>query len=399
MLRMHRLTLTEGASAKPVALTDAEAEALGASELAVISRTPGSSDWLVSAGSKIGVVRIGGLQITIRPKIPISRLVFLMGYAQRPTFWRAHSVLLDSETDLAASLAHTFARLSTRATEQGLLQGYRTIDESLAVLRGRIRVPDQISRRFGLGLPLEVTYDDFTIDIAENQLVLAAATRLLRMPGISKPVRQSLLRLRLQLTGVTELGRGERLPEWLPSRLNARYVPALQLAELILAGDSFEQRAGDVHVSGFVFDMWRIFEDFVCVALREALKPYGGVSSLQHRMHLDRRRQVDLQPDFVWTGPAGQQVVVDAKYKAEQPSGFPQADLYQLLAYCTVLGLSDGHLIYARGNERAIRHEIVGADVAIHCHTINLDARPELLLGQISSLAELLASHSESLKR
>lgn len=87
MLRMHRLTLTEGASAKPVALTDAEAEALGASELAVISRTPGSSDWLVSAGSKIGVVRIGGLQITIRPKIPISRLVFLMGYAQRPTFW------------------------------------------------------------------------------------------------------------------------------------------------------------------------------------------------------------------------------------------------------------------------------------------------------------------------
>lgn len=65
-----------------------------------------------------------------------------------------------------------------------------TVDESLAVLRGRIRVRDQISRHYSVGLPLEVTYDDFTTDIAENQILLAAATRLLRMPGITKPVRQ-----------------------------------------------------------------------------------------------------------------------------------------------------------------------------------------------------------------
>jgi 5-methylcytosine-specific restriction enzyme subunit McrC len=34
-------------------------------------------------------------------------------------------------------------------------------------------------------------------------------------------------------------------------------------------------------------------------------------------------------------------------WAAGKPSGYPNADLYQLLAYCTVLGLRAGHLTYA----------------------------------------------------
>jgi 5-methylcytosine-specific restriction enzyme subunit McrC len=37
----------------------------------------------------------------------------------------------------------------------------------------------------------------------------------------------------------------------------------------------------------------------------------------------------------------------------ERPGGFPQADLYQMLAYCTALRLPEGHLIYARGEAQA----------------------------------------------
>ncbi|KAB2813101.1 restriction endonuclease [Pimelobacter simplex] len=389
---MRRLTLTEGEAPRVVELTAAEADALGSAELAVVNRTPGSTDWLVAAGTKVGVAKVGDLQISIRPKIAIDRLVFLMGYATKPTFWRNHSVPLDVESELPEALAHTFTRLAAKAIERGLLQGYRTVDESLPVVRGRIRVRDQISRRYGVGLPLEVTYDDFTVDIAENQILLAAATRLLRMAGMSKAVRQSLQRLRLQLAGVTGLRRGDLHPVWVPSRLNARYQAPLHLAELILAGDSFEQRVGDLQVSGFVFDMWKVFEDFVSIALREAMAPYGGSASLQHRMHLDVADKVEMRPDFLWTGFDGECVVVDAKYKAEKPAGFPQADLYQLLAYSTVLGFADGHLVYAQGNEEAVAHEVKGAGVAIHCHTLDLSRPPDHLLGQVARLAQTLAA-------
>jgi 5-methylcytosine-specific restriction enzyme subunit McrC len=176
-----------------------------------------------------------------------------------------------------------------------------------------------------------------------------------------------------------------------------RYQGALQLADLILAGDSFEQRLGDLEVSGFVFDMWKIFEDFVCVALREALAPYGGQAALQERTHLDEARRVEMRPDFLWRSSQGSVVVADAKYKGEKPSGFPQADLYQLLAYCTVLGIPEGHLVYAKGNEEAMVHCVVGANVNIHCHTLDLAQPPPALLTQIEKLVRgFLGQRGES---
>lgn len=389
---MRRLILTEYEFPRPVDLTPDEAEALAGAELAVVTRSPGRTGWEVAAGKKVGVARIGDLQVTVRPKIAIDRLVFLMGYAQKPDFWRDHTVMLDADVDLVEALAESFRRLATKALEHGLLQGYRSVDEALPVVRGRIRVGDQISRQFGRGLPIEVTYDDFTVDIPENQLLLAATLLLLQLPMLSPRVRTSLQRLRLQLVDVTALCRGEVLPIWLPSRLNVRYQGALHLADLILAGDSFEQRIGDLEVSGFVFDMWKIYEDFVSIALREALAPYGGHSSLQARTYLDEAGRVEMRPDFLWHAPNGDVVVVDAKYKAEKPSGFPQADLYQLLAYCTVLGMPTGHLIYAKGNEEAAVHSVVGANVTIHTHTLDLAQESAAVLLQVQRMAKLLVT-------
>ena len=180
---------------------------------------------------------------------------------------------------------------------------------------------------------------------------------------------------------------------WNSSRLNTRYQPALHLADLILAGDSFEQRVGDLQVSGFVFDMWKIYEDFVCVALREAMASRTAAgrhcsttcTSTRHAMSACGRTSCGCRT-------TSRQLVVDAKYKAEKPSGFPQADLYQLLAYCTVLGLREGHLVYAKGNEDPRAHSVIGADVTIRCHTLDLAQSPAAVLEQVASLAERITS-------
>jgi 5-methylcytosine-specific restriction enzyme subunit McrC len=387
---MRHLILAEGATPIGFDLSDAEARALDAAELAVVSRHPGGRQWEVAAGTKIGVATVGELQVTVRPKVPIDRLVFMMGYTGDPAFWREQSVLLHAEEDLPSALADAFRRQAVKALGQGVLHGYREHDDFLTVLRGRLRSSDQMKRRFGLGIPLEVTYDEFTVDIAENQLLLAACTRLMRLPGVTQGVRSTLQRLRLQLVDVSPLVPGAPLPTWRASRLNIRYQPALRLAELILAGDSFEQRVGNLTVSGFVFDMWKIYEDFVCVALAEAFRSYGGHSSLQHRMHLDAARAVRMKPDFMWSIGGAPTVVVDAKYKAEKPAGFPQADLYQLLAYCTVLGLSEGHLVYARGSEEPAVHEIVGAGVTISCHSLDLAKPPAHILTDVTDLVRVM---------
>lgn len=393
---MRTISLRETDLPTLVDLTDEEAAALTASELVVVAKAPGADQWELTVGRKVGVARTGNIEVVVRPKISMDRLIFLMGYAQAPDFWRDSPVLLDPEADLAEALADSFVRQAGKAIEQGLLHGYVPVEEALATVRGRIRIGDQIRQRPGQWLPLEVAYDEYAVDIAENQLMLAAADRLLRIASVPRRLRQGLLGLRMTLADVRLLRRGEPLPRWQASRLNTRYQPALHLAELILSGHSFEQRVGALSVSGFVFDMWRIYEDFVCVALKEAFALHGGRSTLQRRAHLDEGRAVALRPDFWWDHPDGRRTVVDAKYKAEKYGGFPNADLYQLLAYCTVFGLRDGHLIYAAGNEDPTVHAVVGADVRIHCHTLDLGTSPAVLLGRVADLAALVAQRSGS---
>lgn len=384
---MRLLELTEGAPPRLLDLTPDEAAGLEAVGLAELSREPGSARWAVRAGRHVGVARVGEWQVITRPKVAIDRLIFMMQYALRPRFWRDTAVLVDTDADLVDMLAASFTHQARKAIEPGLLNGYIEVNEALPVLRGRIRVGDQISRHQRLSLPLEVTYQQFSADIAENQLLLSAALKLLRLPGVKNPVRQSLQRLRMQLAEVTPIMPGQTIPSWQPSRLNVRYQPALALAEVILAGDSFEQRHGDLQVRGFTFDMWKIYEDFVCVALRQALRSYEGAARLQHGLHLDVNRSVKMNPDFLWRGASGEVIVADAKYKAEKPAGFPNADLYQMLAYCTVLNIPAGHLIYAKGNEESASFEVAQAGTRIYCHTLDLAVEPKELLRQISQLA------------
>jgi 5-methylcytosine-specific restriction enzyme subunit McrC len=146
---------------------------------------------------------------------------------------------------------------------------------------------------------------------------------------------------------------------------------------------------GTVPVTGFLVNMPKVFEAFVCTALSEVIRAGGGVSRMQDGSRaLDDDGTVELIPDLVWYDPDGAPLaVVDAKYKAEKYDGFPNPDIYQALAYCTAFGLPRGHLVYAKGNEEPRTYRISPAGVEVVAHCLDLEANPEELLGQIADLA------------
>lgn len=399
---MIRVDLREGARDREVALTSAQAAMLADSEVVRLARGPRPGVWRVRDNGLIGSARFGSgsdtIEVRIAPKIDIHRLLFLVGYAPGRGDWREPEVDAAEYPDLLPAVAYAFVRAAERALRQGVLLGYRPAEEALATVRGRIRETEQFGRRYGLPLPLEVRYDDYTLDVPENRLLLAAALRLLRLPRVPAEVRQPLHRLRLRLDGVSDVPRGGPMPLWRPSRLNARYHTALGLAELVLRGGSYELADGSVvRVDGLLLRMWRVFEIFVTLALTEALRPYGGRCRLQDRHHLDHGRRVRLKPDLVYYGVTSCErdkpvSVVDVKYKIERGVRGDNSDLYQILAYCTVLGLPRGHLVYAKGETEATTHVVNGPqNVEITQHALDLSLPPALLLGQISALAAHLA--------
>lgn len=385
---MKPLTLTEGAPAQPVELSAGEADALNALGIAVVTPRLGDGLFDVAAGTKIGAVMVGDRQVVVRPKITdINRLIFMLGYARNPQIWRDDPIGVESDDDLLPAIAEAFVRIASRAVERGLLQGYVSVREALPVLRGRMLAGEQMSRRFGFAVPIAVEYDDFTVDIAENQLLAMATLRLLKVPRISASARLGLQRLRHTLAEVTVPPRGAPKPKWQPSRLNARYQGALHLAEIVISAESFENLLGDLLVTGLLFDMCVIFEDFVTVAMTESLTRARLHCERHPRLHLDEGRSVRMYPDLLCRRGYRPVGVIDAKYKAEKPAGFPNADLYQMLAYCTVLGLSDGHLIYAKGNEEGRVHTVQGSGVTIHCKALDLGLEPAALLKQVGQFS------------
>ncbi|MFD7553927.1 McrC family protein [Streptomyces sp. NPDC059835] len=391
------IELVEHAPATSHVLPDAVGRALAAARIVDASPDPyAPGRWLLRAGSKVGAVSVdvpgggsGPVTVRVTPKVPIARLLFLLGYSLDPkSAWRDGQVDVGEHREVLPALAHTVERQIDRALRQGLLQGYRATEESALVVRGRIREADQIRRRFGAALPVEVAYDEFTTDIAENRILRAAVERLLRLPGVPREVRRRLLHQRARLADVTPMVPGQPLPSWRPSRLNTRYQPALHLARAVLDGSSPEHTPGGLRIDGFLFDMNRLFEDFVTVALREALRGSEFTGALQDPHHLDEADAIRMKPDFVLYGPnRTPRAVADAKYKAQKRDGYPDADLYQMLAYCTALGLPEGHLVYAKGNSPHAAHRVRHAGIVLHQHALDLDREPAALLADIASLS------------
>ena len=388
-----RIKLSETGPDSAWCLTPAQGRRLARS--GVVRAVPSpyeSGSWLVGPGRKVGAARVGDVEVRITPKVTIGRLLFLAGYAQHGAAWQLEDVPLPEEAGLVPVMAQILWRQVERATRQGLLSGYVVTEETAYVLRGRLRETDQLHRHHGLPIPLEIRHDDFTADIPENQILRAACERMLHVPGVDAASMLMLRRLLRDFADVSPLDRRDVVPAWQPTRLNARYHLALRVAELVLRAASAEQGSGDVAVNGFLLDMPRLFEDFVTVALRQALvTAYGGRVDDQDPHQFDEAGQVRVLPDIVWKLRGTPVAVADAKYKAEKPTGYPNADLYQLLAYCTVLGLRSGHLIYAKGGEQPAHHVVQRSGIEILCHAVDLDVEPTALMDQMRALARRIA--------
>lgn len=386
---MTTVDLLAYASTTVTGLTPQQARALAAT--GAVTAVPGwdAGTWTVTAASWVGVLHTEGVEVRIRPRIAIARLIFLLGYTQDPRAWREDPVGLDDQADLWPAMAQVFVRQANRALERGLLQGYRTEESAHLVLRGRLREADQLRLHPGLAVPLEVRFDEYDVDIAENQLLRAATQRLLKLPRMPPAAVRHLRQVRSKLADVSALVAGQPLPPTRPSRLNARYQPALVLARMVLRARSIDVLNAGVRATGFLVDMNTLFEDFVTVSLTEALAADGGRCVPQSHHVLDEAHLVKLRPDLVWFARGGAPAaVVDAKYKAQASTGYPNADVYQLLAYCTALRLRVGHLVYAEGEGLTKTVRINHAGITVNQHALDLTSPAPVILAQIAALAD-----------
>lgn len=264
--------------------------------------------------------------------------------------------------DLLEIVVRLFCDRLFDAVRRGLPRRYVDQSFDLAVLRGRLDAQRQFTVLAASPQKLACRYQELSHDIALNQIMKAAVTRLLRISRSSENQR----RLTELAFSFTEVGLVpiNQLP-WarvVLDRTNTAWATLFGFARLLLGRRYQTTSIGDTRGFSLMFEMNTLFEEYIGRMVQLALIGSGLNVRLQSpRDHIlseeDGTRRFATCPDIVVSKGQTPILIIDTKWKrltgvVDDPRrGVGQADVYQMLAYSVVYRCDRVMLLYPHHNE------------------------------------------------
>jgi 5-methylcytosine-specific restriction enzyme subunit McrC len=357
----------------------------------------------VNPGCQVGHFRLlSDTRRTVRvtPKVGIRNVFSLLGAAYSFYSLPGESPFLAESVDYAVDKAQVLEPLvkyfneSVRGLLQdGLLANYVEQEENLRVFRGRFAFPEHLAQNVVRRDRLYCRFFQAEVDIPENQVILWTLILLNRIDDWSQDVRQELHSHILRFGGVSPRQFFPReCPVFHYDRLSSRYREVHVWCRLFIDLLSISDKPGETTFNGYFLDMNKLFERFVISVFKRAGEAGSLVSvEFQKHHHLDLDGRIDVVPDLTLEGPNRSMAAVDAKYKrtvGQEPAKHP--DLYQVISYCTALGLvgpastpAQGILVYPaaensspelRGLLKVITNKRPSSELSIRVIWLDLDS-------------------------
>ena len=251
-------------------------------------------------------------------------------------------------------LAAAFVREVDLLIGAGLAKGYRLRRFERPPYPGQIDVNRHISRYAARPDVLVTTAKRITHDIAENRALALSADLLLRVP-LDRSIAHGVRALVPAFARVRRLPMSASRIAQIPlTRLTSRYEPALQLAEIILGGSAVAPRGSSRSGASILFNMPKVWESFVA---KWAAATWGPSTTIKAGYTFDFSDGGELRSEADVTVWREDELIAlyDAKYKwpGKGPS---MGDVYQMVSYCSRLGIGEATLVYAgAGSSRRYR--------------------------------------------
>ena len=365
--------------------------------------------------SYVGRVCLGGVAVSILPKISAKPLVTLLRFAYG---LRNLSVISDAEQYMAVGglqdvLCAQLAQEAEELLKRGLARHYRPRSESLARPRGRLDIVS-MARQGPLVEPaLPCTYHPRTADHLLNRVLLAGLNLASKICGDLK-VRTKLRRLAAILDDdvsglVLNLDVINRAQRHL-NRTNQAAKPAITLTWLLLKslGISLEAQSERLLISGFLFDMNHFFQALISRLLHEYLRletvAVKDEKTLQGMIRwgtkaIPGKRLGAPRPDYVITKNGKIVALLDAKYRDIWKKGLPSNWLYQVSVYALAgqdkERYASASIIYPTDASNAAPAEIEVLHPLRQTRLCTLWLRPV----NLAELADLLNDQSKQAKK
>ncbi|QLY33307.1 PE-PGRS family protein [Nocardia huaxiensis] len=343
-----RLAEYESVSVRTDQITDSDLgrlHALQASKRFTVA--PDRTGWRLTASATVGVLGLDRLRLIITPKIAFdeaSLLRWLCYATYTPIPADAIHRWTSGRHGLTDVIAAALLAECRNLLRDGLRRDYLRRAAVDAVLRGRLDVAAQVTRRYGMVDKLHMRTFDRDIDIWENR-VCGAALRAARALATDDHLAHQLGTTATEFPTTALPGEAVRLLDRATySRVNHRYCTAHQWAGLILhAGGVTNLLTEQGHsASSLLLDMPRLWEAVVHRLLSDAAAPLGGTAiSSSGPLGLATRGDLSSRPPFrpdvllrLHTGTPNEALFpADAKYKHYATRTVSAADVHQLLTY------------------------------------------------------------------
>jgi 5-methylcytosine-specific restriction enzyme subunit McrC len=343
----------------------------------------------------VGSIILPTLRLVIRPKIPLANLFHLLDPDNPPpiTEDRADTI---SGSEALDFLAARLAQLLTERTVAGLHRGYAERSERGPFLHGRLDVSAQVRDGGARKDALHCRYEEFTADVPCNRVPKAVAELVLRSPLAGERARSAVRQALGGFDGIQSAPlEPDSFTQAASGRLTESYRPLLDLCRLLADGLAPTGREGAVICPAFLLDMERVFEGYVTRGIVAAFVGRDRFRVDVQPRHLANQPvagqpDILLRPDMVLVRDGRAEVVIDAKWKDLAGSPLLTVDVYQVLAYCTALGVGRGVLVYPGRRDAVWDFDIVGTPIRLTVRTLRVVGDGEVCRRSVRRLARAL---------
>ncbi len=287
-------------------------------------------------------------------QIPIRNLWYLLLYAWGETPKSPYWAMLDSEDapSIDGMLASVLVRLMQQRVRIGLERNYTPQQQEIAGIRGRVQFAQSIKQRSFTRQHAVCQFDEYTIDIPENRIILSTLTWLSHSGEFGKQTQKTKA-LKHQVRQTMRLMGGvQTLPltpafiqRTLQQRHDRDYHVMLSICAYLLQRRMPTETAGQTRFQNLPKDdlrLYAVFEKFVANFYRYHLADWHVQPQKTLTWPTAKHPNLPtMRPDLVLEQhTSGRIIVLDTKFTANSlrtnyygNNRFDSNHLYQMYAY------------------------------------------------------------------
>ena len=227
-----------------------------------------------------------------------------------------------------------FADEVEQLVKKGIVSDYLLVEENLHYLKGKLKVKENLHQNRMNKERFYVAYDRYDNNRIENRII-KSTLQFLSNKCRRFEVKRKIQELLFVFEGINPVyNPKEAFKKVQFDRRIKHYEQSLHWAKLFLLGNSLTTFKGNEVAYAIMFDMNRVFEDYVAYRLKKDY-PELSIKTQHSSKHLleSPTALFKLRPDLL----LGNDMLADTKWKLldskSKRYGLSQSDLYQLYAY------------------------------------------------------------------